>query len=326
MNRSYKWMFISSIIIMVISLVMNVTVFFIKPPNKDNQNQSTEQQQPSGGEQTPAEPEVKLYDMSPDGKYLYFGEYPQTLKADNVSIVTTKPDNKGCFVGDDGNRYYLWNRDYFKVEPLKWRVLTQEDGKAFVVCDVVVAGLGCYENLEQVWLTSDYKYSNLRKYMIDDFYNRAFEVEEKEIIQQTLVDNSIAQTATPDADDEHYTYENTNDYIFALSYAELTNPEYGFSENNGPDENRKWRATDFAYYASDVQPWVYTYDQYLNDLETNNEDNFSLIGYVCGGFARASHDGWSFYDLQWDGSIITDGGPNYENVWPIVIPAMWIEL
>ena len=126
-------MFISSIIVSVMSLVMATTVFFIKPNNQSTTPPTT-QQQPSDEGEAPTEPEEKLYEMSADGKYLYFGEYPQTLKSDTVNIVTTTPDRQGYFMGDDGERYYLWNRDYFKVEPLKWRILTQEDAVRTATC------------------------------------------------------------------------------------------------------------------------------------------------------------------------------------------------
>ena len=39
-----------------------------------------------------------------DGEYLLFGEYPQTLKKDEV-IVTETVDDRGYYLGDDGAYY-----------------------------------------------------------------------------------------------------------------------------------------------------------------------------------------------------------------------------
>ena len=321
---------------------MATTVFFVKPKPQTNQTTPpTTQQQPSTGgdsesqqpspeqptpEQPAPEPEpvAKLYEMTEDGKYLYFGEYPQTLKADSVNIVSTTPDHQGCFMGDDGERYYLWNTRYFKVEPLKWRILKQADGKAFVVCDVAVDYLGCCylypKGNESGILDNDYKYSDLRKYLTDDFYNRAFNNKEKDIILRTFVDNSLSQTASPNLNLDNLC-ENTYDYIFALSYAELTNPEYGFSSDpSQADANRTWKATD---YSISNGGWVY-------DGSDEEYPNPSYIGNIDDNISRGNHyknDGQVLTDLFLDGALYPyNDGPNVENTATFAVPAMWIEL
>ena len=40
-----------------------------------------------------------------DGEYVYFGEYPQTVKADDVTVAKQK-DSRGYYLGSDGAYYY----------------------------------------------------------------------------------------------------------------------------------------------------------------------------------------------------------------------------
>lgn len=39
-----------------------------------------------------------------EGDYIYFGEYPQTIKEDNV-VISTEQDSRGYFLGSDGAYY-----------------------------------------------------------------------------------------------------------------------------------------------------------------------------------------------------------------------------
>ena len=78
-----------------------------------------------------------------DGNYVYFGHFPQTIKPDDVSIVSSK-NSDGYYLGSDGELYelvvvtpygenYTYSNGtsvvattlaYFRVEPLKWRILS----------------------------------------------------------------------------------------------------------------------------------------------------------------------------------------------------------
>ena len=64
---------------------------------------------PGGGGSNPSDPDEPedefVYEISADGKYVYMGEYPQTIKANNVSIVSATPDSDGYYLGSDGERY-----------------------------------------------------------------------------------------------------------------------------------------------------------------------------------------------------------------------------
>ena len=272
------------------------------------------------------ESEQKQYEMSADGKYLYFGEYPQSLKEDDVNIVSSTPDQKGYFLGDDGERYYLWNTKYFKVEPLKWRVLTQEDGKAFIMCDMAIDAVlfhqedvllddGCYlkevlDDGEKV-CAADYEYSYLRQYLNNEFFNRAFGDREKNIVMQTLVQND---------------YDDTLDNVFILSEDELSNPEYGFMDDPWDrDENRYWYATDFtrskgAYVYDEIDPDVFDPEEIIG---TTMIWTRSIYGF------DPSMNGYSQITFSECGYVIVDGAYGSDVQYMehnAILPAMWIEL
>lgn len=95
-------------------------------------------------------------------KYIFFGEYPQTLKTDDVEITGFVDD---YWMGSDGERYVLKvanlqldiglpkpyfgdgrevvnNQEYFfKVEALRWMVLTESDEAALLLSDKVIDGM-----------------------------------------------------------------------------------------------------------------------------------------------------------------------------------------
>lgn len=196
---------------------------------------------------------AKIYEKSVDGKYIYMGEYPQSQKVDSVT-VSEIPDDNGYYLGSDNERYVKEGNTYFKVEKIKWRILQEKDGKAFLMSEIVLdlsyfsMDFETYEEYLEYYgdaNLSSYKHSSLRNFLINDFYNVAFSDKEKEIINLTEVDNSFATLKL-----DHYLWagENTLDYVFALSYADVTNPEYGFiNDLNETDLARCIDASDYAY-------------------------------------------------------------------------------
>ncbi|MBO5304263.1 MAG: InlB B-repeat-containing protein, partial [Clostridia bacterium] len=121
------------------------------------------------------------------GDYVYFGSYPQTIKEDDVTITTTTND-KGYYLGSDNEWYakvtaspyesnYTFSTGttvtsgtvyYFKVEPIRWRILTESNGKAFILCDSVV-DTHIYDDS-----SNNYANSEIRAWLNDTFYDTAF--------------------------------------------------------------------------------------------------------------------------------------------------------
>jgi hypothetical protein len=146
----------------------------------------------------------------------------------------------------DDNGYLVSTRYWFKYEPVKWDVLSvDETGGPLVVSDMILDSRDYYHSESSRTINSvtvyanNYKESNIRSWLNNDFYNLAFSSSEQSLINTTTVDNSAASTGwTPNT----YACANTNDKMFLLSYLDVTNTTYGFSS----DALRTRQATDYA--------------------------------------------------------------------------------
>ena len=187
-----------------------------------------------------------------EGEYIYFGEYPQTLQTNSKMTYSDTPNEKGYYKGLDGydyakvvaapnGEYYTFSSGhyveaekeyYFRVEPIRWRIVTTDHSTALLLCDSIIANMAFDE------YTNDYEESDVRAWLCDTFYETAFSELQKSVIQLTLVDNSAATTASSA---NPYVCNNTEDYIFLLSYADVTNEAYGLDT-----VARQLRPSDFA--------------------------------------------------------------------------------
>lgn len=130
----------------------------------------------------------RAYDRS--GDYIYFGYFPQTLKRSDV-VITSSVDNRGYYLGSDGEYYakvvaepnsygggYSFSNGtriqskeeyYFKVEPVRWYVISEDSGNMFILCDSIIS---CHD-----WNSSfkdDYTESSLYKWLRNQFYENSF--------------------------------------------------------------------------------------------------------------------------------------------------------
>ena len=225
-----------------------------------------------------------------DGDYIYFGEYPQTLKADDVT-VTSETDTRGYYLGSDGNYYAMVTADpyvdgmaadptststfttgarvvegevyYFKVEPIRWRIITEENGEAFLLCDSIIANIQYqtdyrYESSAGGYCTTsngapsgtyanNYMYSNARVWLNETFYKTAFNQIQQGIVLTTEVDNS-EESANPYGSprSNKCVCENTSDKVFLLSMCEATNEAYGFASYITSDTARRMMTSDYS--------------------------------------------------------------------------------
>ena len=233
-----------------------------------------------------------------NGDYILFGYYPQSAIESSVEIVDTgTQDSRGYYLGSDGE-YYAQAEDgnYYKVERLRWRILddTYGDGTALIVCDVIVDQVAYQSNYTQsgnyyyatdgsnILIDNDatvgegvdsshqvyannYKHSELREYLTGTFYDTAFNDNEKASIVLTEVDNSLASTSNNGG---QYVCENTNDYVFALSYVEAGNTDRNFkptsyAEANGASSTGYgWLRSPYDYGSNAFVVGIGYYDYY----------------------------------------------------------------
>ena len=240
----------------------------------------------------------EIYEI--DGvKYVNYGSYPQTHVGDATLVralyklttansrgyyeyngeeyakITTTPFRDGITSFTDSNGIVHYNVytysdgriintnvvEWFKVEPIKWRIISENtdgsyqlyseyllDATSYCDCNSYVRKI----NEEDIY-PNNYKYSNIRAwlngyngtdYEVPDytnkgFYDLAFKDNEKGAIITTEVDNSASTTNSSPIE---YTCENTFDKIYLLSYLDINNSNYGFINN----ESRYAQLTDFA--------------------------------------------------------------------------------
>ena len=225
-----------------------------------------------------------------DGDYIYLGEFPQTLKADDVTI-TAETDARGYYLGSDGNYYAAVTADpyvdgmaadptskstfstgasvvegtvyYFKVEPIRWRIISEENEEALLLCDSIIASLQYqtayeYESSAGRYCTTsngapsgtyanNYMYSDVRNWLNETFYETALNQTQQEIVLTTEVDNS-KESASPYGStiNNRCTCENTNDKVFLLSIREATNEANGFASSFTSDAARKMMTSDYS--------------------------------------------------------------------------------
>ena len=235
-----------------------------------------------------------------------FGLWPQTIKAKSVTVDTNVTEIHGAFTyckGSDGQWYVKqaeksWysnkysdgttvgqdgtSEQWFKVEPIKWRVLTTNYGgaKLLLAESILIGGVPYYLNTSSRTIggktiyANNYKYSTIRawlngSYEHDDtqtkthfgkgFLQSAFIAAQQAVINTTTVDNSARSTNTDvnamqwNSGDNQYSCDPTSGEIFLLSEQEVTTKAYGFADYNkcnvdgsGIKSTRIRVTTDFA--------------------------------------------------------------------------------
>ena len=174
-----------------------------------------------------------------NGWFLYRGEY--------YAKVSATP-NSSSYKFDNGTTISSGTTYWFKCEPIVWNVLNNNNGEYYIVSSVLLDA-HCYYNSTstrtidgQTVYANNYKYSDIRTWLNEDFYNSAFALGNSHI-QTTTVDNSAATT---NSTSNKYECANTEDKVFLPSYKDYINSSYGFSTSTGSTDTRYCKTTDWA--------------------------------------------------------------------------------
>lgn len=230
---------------------------------------------------------------------IYFGRYPQTeiTATSNPELFATL-ENLGMTAGQtreiDGNEYYCsaywmekynavglsgtdngWTgnfvqKRYFKIEPIKWRLLQLDGNRALLVSDLVLdAGswhtdLGNYSDISwrdsdiRNWLNGNSSSYSYYMYTGSSFIDMAFTADE----QTSLLYSDV---------------EGASDRVFLLSGDQMTTAEYGFVSKNVGDEARMCKTSDYGWamgakrttlsaYKDNVHYWLCSQGCYDNQI------------------------------------------------------------
>ena len=194
------------------------------------------------------------------------------VKYRGVYFTSYRPDethrlSKAANSQQDDNGYNVSTVYWFKYEPIKWRILSEANGEALILCEMIIDSRDYCNFDEETQQTvkyshnggngyaNNYALSDIRAWLNDTFYNTAFSALQKEYIKLTTVKNDLT-SANPNSDptfetrDKYVSFlcEDTEDHIFLLSFQEATNDAYGFNPDmdNVADPAREKIPTDYA--------------------------------------------------------------------------------
>ena len=182
--------------------------------------------------------------------------------------------NSKSYLSNPGSKYiydkYLYDSvrkkilgeeyHYFKVDPIKWRVLENKDGKITLMSDKVIDRAKFYlSNGECTWMESDIlEWLNLEDKLHTPFYKKAFTEEEQEKIITKTFDNEnmknnyyFGTSCIADENNKNIYEGDIKVYIISeedLFYGEKASV-YGFDKSDGvADVNRRFNTTAYARF------------------------------------------------------------------------------
>ena len=192
----------------------------------------------------------------------YRGVYFTSYRPDETHRLSRAANSQ-----QDDNGYNVSTVYWFKYEPIKWRILSEANGEALILCEMIIDSRE-YCNFDEETqqrveyshnggngYANNYALSDIRAWLNDTFYNTAFSALQKEYIKLTTVKNDL-RSANPNSDptfetsDKYMSFlcEDTEDHIFLLSFQEATNDVYGYNPDmdNVADPAREKIPTDYA--------------------------------------------------------------------------------
>lgn len=198
-------------------------------------------------------------DYGEQWEYMEYGVWPQSKKSASVTIMENEQPleiyNNKFYFGDDGFYYVKHEMDYYKLEPIMWRILSKTykydrdrtlEGKLLLSENMLTT-----EKYNNDGLDNHYNLSSIRTYLNNTFKQNAIP---NHYYIPVCVDNSIESTYESGENRQgstgDFSCEDTIDDIFLLSQKEIIDPKYGFCTGKIPCEARIKDKTD---YLNDTQ-------------------------------------------------------------------------
>ena len=172
---------------------------------------------------------------------LWFGKYPQKqITQEDGAIYSVLKNEINWDLNNDviinGSKYHKTENNYFKYEPIKWRVLHYENSEAFLLADAILDSQPYHSENEEI----DCEKSSIRAWLNNEFINKAFSNEENKAINTVeLINKDNSKYGTQGG-------KNTSDKLFLLSLSEVDeteeSKEYGFWDK----KTRKCKNDNFS--------------------------------------------------------------------------------
>ena len=224
---------------------------------------------------------VSIYSITEeDGqKYLIYGEYPQTKVSDESIIAAlTGGIAQGTIVADENTGWYSYKGQryaslvarphtaegstktfadgsemnngetyFFKVEPIKWKIISTDGTKNLVTTDLLLDVKEFHASVAdrtidgQTVGANNWEYSDLRTWLNSDFIDLAFDGSDEDYVLTSTVENG----AEVSREGDRFTDCNdTEDKVFLLSYKDVIGT--GFDTDDGVSETRTVKVSDYA--------------------------------------------------------------------------------
>ncbi len=204
------------------------------------------------------------YIANTPGDYMWYTDLElNEIKYRGVYFTSYRPYYTSFATGtenssQDNNGYTLGTVYWFRYEPIKWRILSEENGYALLLADLILdsqqfnssADSLVFNNEGPVFVptihANNWEYSTIRSWLNNDFYNTAFnDSQSQNIVEQSLNNTETAYNGV----NNNYaiSQRETSDKVFLLSYEDMVNEEYGFNkEGDAYDTARRKQTSDYA--------------------------------------------------------------------------------
>lgn len=245
--------------------------------------------------------------------YVEFGSYPQTELAqkdidDNV-INANYDENNNAELNDDGKIFIHREKSgeeykYYYIEPVKWKIIEVTDTEVMLWSDKVLDASSFSEQESDVYLWSD---SGLREWLNGDFYDVAFNDEEKELVRVRNYTNYKSAFGYPmsEKDKPELVADHTDDRVGIRSSYELSLFEYECPYRLVNDEEKelhpyldlylKCESSDYALdnYKNKASDIYINYESYIKGYWTRtvvDDSDFAEFVSFNSGWASLSYD------------------------------------
>ncbi len=212
--------------------------------------------------------------LSNDNKYVTYGLYPQSHVKDEtllnklnalslnsindwyllegnffkkITSSTYKEIEKYTF--DDGDTILNNTTYWFKCEPIKWRVLSLNNGVYTLLSDSLLDYASIYQESldtstkdEKTIYPSSYQNSNVIT-KLDSFIKEALTLNNA-YIKETTIKNDASTTSS--SENKYISDSDMKVKSYLLSYQDYVNESYGFTIDNGASSSRQALTTDYA--------------------------------------------------------------------------------
>ena len=265
-----------------------------------------------------------------ESTYYYFGDWPQTIKALNVTVDETKSITMGAhtyYVGSDGNYYAKCKENadelnthsysdgtnvarasanstkYFKVEPIKWYLLpTLEGGKLLFSEKILTSNIPFYATSSSNSIVertidgktiygNNYKHSTIRAYLNGLSYVKKESPNAAQTTDNQFLNKGFLQTAFTKSAQALILAKTVDNSIFSVS---AVHPTREIAEESAKNDPKFWGNTCLCEDTTDkiflLSKRELLYHEYVNKKPVHKNMHRDATDYALANNQRKFDD------------------------------------